>query len=330
MDPPLVSFVVMCYNTEAFVGECIQSILNLEGGFSWEVVAIDDCSTDGTLAVLESFSDPRIRIIRHPVNKGPQEAATTALLATRGIFVTRMDSDDRYRPDFLTHTLPILHEHPNVGLVYGEAEMIDPDGKPLGLADTPGYGNGPWIGNLLITLLRRNIICNPTVIARRECFVSSMPVPSHMVLADWYLTVSMAREWDFCFCDRVLADYRIHPGNYHSHIVATGAQERAIMWLLDKVFSTPETLPALELQKRRDRAAIIAENYWTMAAKYFGCGMFEEARRCYMQAARHPRYWVAPELYKRLLAIALGRARYEACKTTLKAAVQQSGKGTRE
>src|SRR5258705_6750881 len=125
---PLISFVVLCYNTERYVGECIESILAQKGSYDFEIIAIDDCSPDGTRKVLRSFSDPRLRLIEHETNLGHIAAINHALTQTRGAYVARIDSDDRYRPDFLMETVPLLERFPEVGMVYGDAALIDKNG----------------------------------------------------------------------------------------------------------------------------------------------------------------------------------------------------------
>src|SRR5438445_184216 len=98
---PLVSFVILCYNTEPYVGECVRSVLALQGDAPFEIIAFDDHSSDRTFDVLRSFTDPRLRVFRNEVNEGHAKAVSRALRLARGTYVTRIDSDDRYRPDFL-------------------------------------------------------------------------------------------------------------------------------------------------------------------------------------------------------------------------------------
>src|ERR1700739_245039 len=100
-SPPLVSFVVLCYNTERYAVECISSILGLNTEIPFEIIALDDHSPDGTYEVLRSFNDPRIKLLRNEKNLGHALAIERALRETRGDYVARIDSDDRYRPDFL-------------------------------------------------------------------------------------------------------------------------------------------------------------------------------------------------------------------------------------
>src|SRR5690349_4043684 len=103
---PLVSFVVPCYNYARYLTDCLSSIFQLRGGFDIEVIAIDDCSRDNTLEILNSFSDPRLKVIKHVSNKGHVFTVNEGLEQTRGNYVARIDPDDRYRADFLIETVP--------------------------------------------------------------------------------------------------------------------------------------------------------------------------------------------------------------------------------
>src|SRR5438128_3167006 len=98
---PAVSFVVPVYNMEAFVADCLNSIFGQEGNHDYEVIVIDDASTDAGADVVATFDDPRIRLIRHRKNKGAAHTITEGLHAARGKYVARIDPDDRYRPHFL-------------------------------------------------------------------------------------------------------------------------------------------------------------------------------------------------------------------------------------
>src|SRR5579872_801427 len=153
---PLVSFVVLCYRTEPYVGECIASILAQDASYDWEIVAIDDCSPDGTAAILKSFDDPRLRVIVNEKNLGHAGALTRALGAARGKYIARIDSDDRYRRGFLSALIPILERYPEVGLAYGDAALIDSSGKQnAGQCDLQHQGKD-YKGNELIAILETN------------------------------------------------------------------------------------------------------------------------------------------------------------------------------
>src|SRR4051794_9364967 len=121
---PDVTFIVPCYNYGRYLGDCLSSIFAQEGGATFEIIAIDDASSDDTLAVLSRFADPRLRVARHAINQGHGTTITAGLQLARGRYVARIDPDDRYRNDFLAVTLPKLERFPDVGLVYGDAALI--------------------------------------------------------------------------------------------------------------------------------------------------------------------------------------------------------------
>ena len=77
MHEPEATFVVLCYNLGRYVGECVDSILGQEGSFDFEVVVVDDASSDDSAAVLRRYTDPRVRIITHTQNQGHIGAVKT-------------------------------------------------------------------------------------------------------------------------------------------------------------------------------------------------------------------------------------------------------------
>ena len=329
--PPLVSFVVQCYNTEPFVGDCIRSILAQESCDDWEIVAIDDCSSDRTLQVLEAFRDPRLRIIRHAANQGHGPTINEALRAANGQYIARIDSDDRYRPSFLSLVLPVLGKCPEVGLVYGEAALINDEGKLIAGCSDRQHGGKHFKGCELIELLQENFICAPTIIARRDCFLRQLPVPSHLAFHDWYFTLKMAREVEFYFIPSIHAEYRVHAGNLHSKIVLNKTEEPSIVWMLDQVYSSEERTPELQQKKLRAKRRVYGRQYCTLADKYFGAFMNEDAGRCYSEAIRQqPQLLWGPGIARRFAATLIGRSFYEHCKRIWNFSRESSEFGNRE
>lgn len=311
LNTPLITFVVQCYNTEQYVAECVRSIIDQGDAFAWEMIVVDDCSTDKTAEVLLSFSDPRIRVISHTVNVGPQESINEAMNSARGQFIARIDSDDRYRSNFLSNLVPVFAHHRDVGMAYGDAAIMDCSGQ-LVASRCNHCHVGNTKGNDFLGLLQRNFICAPTMMARREAWLKCLPIPNHIALADWYCNVLIAREYETYYVDDVLADYRVHPGNLHSQIVADGRDEASVVWLLDHIFSSKEPNPQMERQKQRARGRIYSAQYKTLADKYFGIGMNSAARRCYHNVFRHAPWCVlSPPLVRRFAATFIRRAWYD-------------------
>jgi glycosyltransferase involved in cell wall biosynthesis len=113
----LVSVVLPTFNRGYCLERAIRSVLG-QTYPDWELIVVDDGSTDDTQAVLESFKDPRIRVFRHSVNRGVAAARNTGLAAARGEFIAFLDSDDEWRPDKLTKQLDVMTRAPTRQLAF--------------------------------------------------------------------------------------------------------------------------------------------------------------------------------------------------------------------
>lgn len=312
---PLVSFVVLSYNYARFIGDTLSSILAQEGDYPFEIIVVDDASTDDSQDVISSFADARITYLRHERNLGHAATVTDGLRAARGTYVARIDSDDRYRPGFLRAVVPVLQDNPDVGLVYGDAAIIDDAGAITAPGTDTQHGGRDFEGNEYIALLEKNFICAPTIIARREAWLAALPIPEGLSFHDWYFTLQIARKWKFRFLGQVLADYRVHAANYHTVIARNRTEERSIIWLLDRLFSEEEPDAARQRAKLAARNRIYGAHYLVLALKYFGAGMTADARRCYLAAVRRrPAYLSRAEVTRQLLATFIGMPAYRRLK----------------
>ena len=307
-----VSFFVQAYNTEAFVGECLSSILEQRGAHDIDVLVIDDASTDRTAREVERFTDSRIEFRRHASNKGAIATANEGYLSVTGDLVVRVDSDDRLRPDFLEQAVPRLLEAPSRGLVYGDVATVDPAGRVLRPGGMIRREGRPASGDEFFPLLMENFIPAPSTMMRREALLPMLPIPSRFRFLDWYLTTGIAQSWDCCYVDAVLADYRVHSGNMHRAMILDRTGEATSLQILDRLFA--EDVRRLEKSAWRQR--VYARHYLTYADKYFGFGMNADARRCYLQAIVHqPALLLDANVARRLAATIVGRTVYETAKT---------------
>lgn len=100
MTSPTFSVIIPAYNRKTLVRRAVQSVL-AQHECDFEVLVVDDASTDGSWEMLSSLGDPRVRILRHPINKGGSAARNTGLAAARGSFIAFLDSDDYWLPQKL-------------------------------------------------------------------------------------------------------------------------------------------------------------------------------------------------------------------------------------
>jgi len=312
---PLISFVVPCYNYARYLPDCLDSILNQEGDFDFEIIIIDDASTDNTAEIIRTFSDPRIRVITHRVNAGHVETINEGLRAARGQFIARIDPDDRYRTDFLAMVMEKFSVYPEVGMVYGDVALINDKGEITVERSDHAHNGRDFKGNELTRLMEKNFICAPTVMARRDAWLNALPVPKGLAFNDWYFTLMMAREYEFYYVNEALADYRVHDANHHQKVVMNKSEEPSIFRLLNQIYSETEKSPELEAQKQRAKRRIYGAQYLDMATKYFGCRYDADARRCYLRALRYrPSYVLNPRVLRHLLGTIIGRKLYESSK----------------
>lgn len=139
----LVSVITPAYNASRFVAETIRSV-QAQTYQNWEMLIVDDCSTDDTCAVVERISraDERVRLINQPRNSGPAEARNAALDNARGRWLAFLDSDDLWLPTKLERQLT-FHESLNATLSFTEYRRISEDGTKVGrrirVPDELGY-----------------------------------------------------------------------------------------------------------------------------------------------------------------------------------------------
>jgi glycosyltransferase involved in cell wall biosynthesis len=134
---PIVSIVVAFYNAERYLREAIESIV-AQTFSDFEFVIVDDGSRDGSLAILRAYEarDQRFKIISRP-NKGLTVSLNEALGVCRGEFIARMDADDVAAPERFAKQIAFLRSHPDVVVVGGSVELIDPYGVHIGIVNYP-------------------------------------------------------------------------------------------------------------------------------------------------------------------------------------------------
>ncbi|ACB76048.1 glycosyltransferase [Opitutus terrae] len=126
---PLVSIVLPVHNGERYLRESVRSCLD-QTYQNWELIAVDDCSTDGTAAMLDSFAarEPRMRVLRNPANLRLPASLNVGFAASRGEILTWTSDDNLYLPNALEEMVSALMEHREAMMVYAAQDIIDESG----------------------------------------------------------------------------------------------------------------------------------------------------------------------------------------------------------
>jgi glycosyltransferase involved in cell wall biosynthesis len=311
MSRPLVSIIVNVYNGERYVGQCLDSIRRLHGGLPLQVIMVDDASSDGTAKILRRYDDAGFAIIRLAENVGAAAAINHAFTLVRGEFVTRIDYDDRYRPNFLVDSVDALQRHPDAAFVCAAVRMIDSEGVPGATTGPADYGEEAGCRDRFASMLERHFVTAPTILGRTSHWLRAIPIPAGMNFCDWYMNLTMAETAPVVVMDKITAEYRIHPLNMHSTKVRDGMGERVTFEVLYRfLYQSPRSA---ELASRAK--AIMALHYADWGNKYFGAGMDADALRCY-RAVLHidpTQSWKGRFLH-RLVGLLVGRSIYERAK----------------
>lgn len=150
------------YNGEKYLREAIDSILN-QTFTDFEFIIINDGSTDGTRKILESYFDPRIRLI-HQENIGLTKSLNRGLKVANGEYIARMDADDISHPDRLKYQVNFLDENHGIGLVGSYASFIDEKGREIQIWKTPETHE-----EIKKVFQTGNSFCHGLVLFRKEC-----------------------------------------------------------------------------------------------------------------------------------------------------------------
>lgn len=162
MRQPLVSIVMSVYNAGAYLEESIMSICS-QTFQDWELIVIDDASTDATPAILDSFHDTRIVRIENPHNLGLTRSLNRGLQKVRGRYIARHDADDCSHPRRIERQVQFLTDNDEIVLLGTDYEMINPDGDVIESVRLPHMHR-----DLMERLEKGNIFCHGSVLFRAE------------------------------------------------------------------------------------------------------------------------------------------------------------------
>ena len=164
-----LSVVMTTYNHERYIAEAIESVLRQQTSFGVEIVVGEDCSTDRTLNIVESYAQmypEAIRIIRSEENVGWRKNYRRTIEAARGEYIALLDGDDYFtHRKKLEMQVEFLEQNPDVGMCYGRSERKDENGGVV------IYPECEVLPTTLDAMLRRNPAENCTVVARKELVV---------------------------------------------------------------------------------------------------------------------------------------------------------------
>lgn len=282
---PLVSVIIPTYNYARFIETTIESVVG-QTCSDLEILVVDDASEDDTADVVQSIPDERIRYIRHDVNKGPSAARNTGLARASGTFVTCIDSDDAMKPRNLEVKTRALQDDPAVDVVFGNVEIIDGDGTPLGVGNPRRDDEVLRQPALLRRLLRGNPFHASATVVRRDVYDVAGTYREDLRHAeDWDLWLRMACSFSARYLGEPLVRHRLHPASLRNANVGEHLDLSSIGAVLDRLFDEhPAQLEGY------DRRAVYWDNYFKILHGKAGVLPAREVLKLYARGLRsYPR-----------------------------------------
>lgn len=266
---PRISIVTPSFNQGQYVEETIRSVL-LQGYPNLEYIILDGGSTDGSVEIIRRYGRWLAYWASEP-DRGQAHAINKGFLQASGMILGWLNSDDRLLPTALQSAATFFYSQPHVGVVYGDYNRIDENGKIVGNCQASNFD--------LARHIVHNLIPQPASFFSREVWQKVGPLNEsfHYVL-DYDLFVRAALQFQIKHLAVSLADVRFH------HTSKSVGQTIRFTHETERFFNSFFSVAQLPAQIKMIEPQARGANYFVMGRLYLKDGQFREARRAFWQA----------------------------------------------
>jgi glycosyltransferase involved in cell wall biosynthesis len=164
--PETIFFTVIIplYNKENFIGKTLESVLH-QTFHNFEVIIVNDSSTDKSLKKVQEFNDERIKIIEHPINKGLSASRNTGIKNASADYIAFLDADDVWKPEFLQKIYELISSYPKAGLFATEYLEVYPNG--ISIAHNFKLNTG-IVDNFFEAGLKQSVYCPSALCVKKS------------------------------------------------------------------------------------------------------------------------------------------------------------------
>lgn len=204
LEQPLVSIITPSYNQANFLEETIRSVLD-QGYPNLEYIIVDGGSTDGSLEIIQKYADRLAWWVSEP-DQGQTDAINKGFSQAKGQILAWLNSDDTYLPGAVAEAVGYLQAHPEIGTVYGDANLIDDEGNVIGRFPAKQTDNR--------RLMRGYVhIPQQATFFRKELWRKVGPLdPTFFFAMDYDLWVRLSQHAPLKYYSRMWANFRLHGG----------------------------------------------------------------------------------------------------------------------
>lgn len=204
---PRVSVIITAYNRERMIGEAVASVLG-QTMPDFEVVVVDDGSTDRTAEMVSAIRDPRLRLVAHDHNRGIPSARNTGLEVATGRYIAWLDSDDLARPARLEVQAAYLDANPATAMIGARAGSIRRNGRKSILSRPRPSSHEQIVPMLLF----RSAFLQSSIMGRAEILKRYPYRPDFAVAEDLDMFIRLSRDHRVANLKKTVVDRRFHSG----------------------------------------------------------------------------------------------------------------------
>lgn len=314
-EQPLVSIISPTYNHERFIADCIESVL-AQSYTNWEMIIIDDGSTDNTFSIAKKYAekDPRIKPFTQK-NVGIfrlGESYNFALKQCQGKYIAILECDDFWFSDKLSIQIDAMEKNMQCSLSWGRAYLSSIDFSsdyylaPKNNDDISLFNNKP-VGSFLKTFIYRTLIPALTIVIRKDALTAlgGFQQPFGLPLVDIPTTLELLLKTEFLFIDHPLGKWRIYPNQVTKTYTA-----QMTMSYYQLIQSLMERYPSIFEQQNITRPEIETHFKSRLVISFSRSGRyklirkdFKGARKDYLHSITH--YGLAEPVWKLRSAVGL-------------------------
>lgn len=214
INKPKVSILCTAYNHERFVKYFIQSVLN-QTEQDFELIIVDDNSSDNTVGEIERFTDSRIKFFKHEYNKGINAGINELFKLANGTYCVLIGSDDILGHNHLKTATEFLDKNPNIGVFYSSLNLIDDKNNPIEDKFNLHVRNNCDRFDLLKKMFfNHNMLLSPGMVIRKTALDKIMPLDLTILqYQDYQMHIKLLFNNEIYQTEEKLVDYRIISGN---------------------------------------------------------------------------------------------------------------------
>ncbi len=205
MSTPQLSIIITTYNSGKYISQAIESVLEQTFG-DFELIIINDGSTDNTKEIVSAFSDERIKYFENEKNEGIVFSRNKGLKLAQGSYIGMLDADDIAHPNKFELQIDFLKNNPEFGMLGAWAKFIDDEGK---------HFPGSWKLKakpqaIPAIMLFKNYFLQSAVLYRKECIGSFSFKEGFEIGEDYLIWYEILKKWKAWNLQQYLLDYRVH------------------------------------------------------------------------------------------------------------------------